>query len=86
MEKSFLIIIVNDACIYSKGFDGKSISYSEVLVEHGLYLPAQTILSPQLGQNFQSDLNSKPHFLHITICATTGIVLPISYLLSHRIF
>jgi hypothetical protein len=36
----------------------------------------QTILSPQFGQNFQSDLTSKPHFLHFTIAAMAGIFHP----------
>jgi hypothetical protein len=43
------------------------------LFAHGLYFPAQTILSPHLGQNFQSLLISNPHFLHTTTEATLGI-------------
>ena len=43
------------------------------LAHSPLYLPVQTTLAPQLGQNFQSDLVSEPHFLHFTTAAITGI-------------
>ena len=42
-------------------------------LQASLYLPVQTILLPQFGQNFQSERISALHFLHFTIFAITGI-------------
>ena len=52
------------------------------LAHSPLYFPVHTILSPHLGQNFQSDLVSEPHFLHFTTAAITGISYLLSFLLN----
>jgi hypothetical protein len=48
------------------------------------YFPVHTILSPQLGQSFQSDRTSKPHLLHFTIAAIAGILHPLFYFVQRK--